>query len=70
MNCLIMELPDLSPSQSELNEQVLQLAKDSQARTQMMEAGIEWHTTHRGNHRTYWQPCFENGLDSLSLSSS
>lgn len=35
-------------SQSELNEQVLQLAKDSQARTQMMEAGIEWHIAHRG----------------------
>ena len=35
-------------SQSELNEQVLQLAKDSQARTQMKAAGLAWHEANKG----------------------
>ena len=35
-------------SQSELNEQVLQLAKDSQARTQMHAAGLAWHEANKG----------------------
>ena len=35
-------------SQSELNEQVLRLAKDAEARTQMKEAGLAWHEAHRG----------------------
>ena len=33
---------------SELNEQVLQLAKDSQARTQMKAAGLAWHEANKG----------------------
>lgn len=35
-------------SQSELNEQVLQLAKDSEVRTQMKEAGLAWHEANKG----------------------
>ena len=35
-------------SQSELNEQVLRLAKDSPARTQMQEAGLSWHEANKG----------------------
>lgn len=35
-------------SQSELNEQVLQLAKDSQVRIEMQEAGLRWHETNKG----------------------
>ena len=35
-------------SQSELNEQVLRLAKDSQTRGQMKEAGLNWHGANKG----------------------
>jgi 3-deoxy-D-manno-octulosonic-acid transferase len=35
-------------SQSELNEQVLRLAKDSQTRGQMKEAGLNWHEANKG----------------------
>ena len=35
-------------SQSELNEQVLQLLKDSQARTRMKAAGLAWHEANKG----------------------
>ena len=35
-------------SQSELNEQVLLLAKDSQARTQMKASGLAWHEANKG----------------------
>ena len=35
-------------SQNELNEQVLQLAKDSQARSQMKAAGLAWHEANKG----------------------
>ena len=35
-------------SQSELNKQVLQLAKDPQARTQMKAAGLAWHEANKG----------------------
>ena len=35
-------------TQSELNEHVLQLAKDSQSRIQMQEAGLNWHEANKG----------------------
>ena len=35
-------------SQNELNEQVIQLAKDSQARSQMKAAGLAWHEANKG----------------------
>ena len=35
-------------SQNELNEQVLQLAIDSQARSQMKVAGLAWHGANKG----------------------
>ena len=35
-------------SQSELNEQVLLLAKDSQVRTQMKASGLAWHEANKG----------------------
>ena len=35
-------------SQNDLNTQVLQLAKDTQARAKMKEAGLRWHEANKG----------------------